>query len=90
MKERKSDRLDYGFWYDVAKYGNENWKGCFSEKEIAENAYTYKCEYDWSKANNSLSEAIKRVIELLHDDNNDEANYFIGEIEYDMEGLLDE
>ena len=82
--------LDYGFWYDVAKYGNENWKGFFSEKEIAENAYTYKCEYDWSKANNSLSEAIKRVIELLHDDNNDEANYFIGEIEYDMEGLLDE
>lgn len=45
--------LDYGFWYDVAKYGNENWKGCFSEKEISENAYTYKCEYDWSKANNS-------------------------------------
>lgn len=82
--------LDYGFWYDVAKYGNENWKGCFSEKEVADNAYTYKCEYDWSKANGSLSNVIKTVLELLHEDNGDDANYFIDEIENDMEVLLNE
>lgn len=82
--------LDYGFWYDVAKYGNENWKAYLSEKEVADAAYTYKCEYDWSKANGSLSGVIGTVLEALHDDNNDDANYFIDEIENDMEGLLDE
>lgn len=82
--------LDYGFWYDIAKYGNENWKGCFSEKEVADNAYTYKCEYDWSKANKSLSNVIKTILELLQEDNSEDANYFIDEIKYDMGGLLDE
>lgn len=55
--------LDYGFWYDVAKYGNENWKAYLSEKEVADAAYTYKCEYDWSKANGSLSGVIGTVLE---------------------------
>lgn len=28
--------LDYSFFYDLAKYCNDTWKGCFTEKEIAE------------------------------------------------------
>lgn len=36
--------LDYSFFYDLAKYCNDNWKGCFTEKEIAENAYEYLLE----------------------------------------------
>ena len=33
--------MEYGNFYDIAKYGNEAWRGFFSQKEIAENAYIY-------------------------------------------------
>lgn len=38
--------LDYSFFYDLAKYCNDTWKGCFTEKEIAENAYEYLVSYE--------------------------------------------
>ena len=40
--------MEYSDFYDIAEYGNENWKGCFTLKEIACNAYDYKAEYDYS------------------------------------------
>lgn len=32
----------------IARYGNDHWKGCFSEREIIENAEIYKADYDYS------------------------------------------
>ena len=40
--------LEYADFYDIAEYGNENWKGSFTPREIANNAYDYKVEYDYS------------------------------------------
>ena len=40
--------LEYADFYDIAEYGNENWKGSFTQKGIANNAYDYKAEYDYS------------------------------------------
>ena len=40
--------LDYADFYNIAEYGNENWTGNFSPREIANNAYDYKVEYDYS------------------------------------------
>ena len=40
--------LEYADFYDIAEYGNENWKGSFTLREIACNAYDYKVEYDYS------------------------------------------
>ena len=34
--------MNYAFWYDIAKYANEAWKGNFTEREVAINAYEYK------------------------------------------------
>ena len=40
--------LEYTDFYDIAEYGNEHWKGSFTPREIACNAYEYKAEYDYS------------------------------------------
>ena len=40
--------MTYDDFYKIAEYGNENWKGNFTPREIACNAYDYKAEYDYS------------------------------------------
>lgn len=40
--------LTYEDFYNIAEYGNENWKGNYTPKETACNAYDYKIEYDLS------------------------------------------
>ena len=51
--------------YLIAEYGNENWKGSFTPREIADNAYDYLCEFQASKANNEPTEIIKTLCSLL-------------------------
>ena len=60
--------MDCGFWYDIATYGNENWKGGFSEREVAENAYEYTEEWKLSINDGNVSETIKGVIRNLKED----------------------
>ena len=59
--------LDYADFYNIAKYGSENWKGNFSPREIACNAYDYKVEYDYSieqgKPTNTMIELCKLICE---------------------------
>lgn len=57
--------MDYEDFYDLAEYCNENWRGGFSHRETAINAYVYKTEYDTKGAE---SEVIKSLLEQLHDD----------------------
>lgn len=37
--------MTYEQFYDIAEKGNKLWRGKFSSKEIAQNAYDYKAEY---------------------------------------------
>ena len=59
--------MEYTDFYDIAEYGNENWKGNFSPREIACNAYDYKVEYDYSieqgKPTHTMIELCKLICE---------------------------
>ena len=70
--------LDYSFFYDIAEYGNANWKGNFSPKEIACYAYDYLVEFEESKAKGGyyISSTIQELLRLLDEDNTEEAIRF--------------
>lgn len=59
--------MEYLDFYNIAEYGNENWKGSFTPKEIAQNAYDYKVEYDLSieqgKPTRTMIELCKLIVE---------------------------
>ena len=59
--------LDYADFYNIAEYGNENWKGSFTPREIANNAYDYNVEYDYSinqgKPTHTMIELCKLICE---------------------------
>ena len=60
--------LDYSFFYDLAKYCNDTWKGCFTEKEIAENAYEYLVSYEDSIKDGTPNYNIQSLIHNLQED----------------------
>ena len=33
--------LEYGDFYDIAEYGNANWDGSYTQREVACNAYNF-------------------------------------------------
>ena len=74
--------IDYSFFYDIAKYGNTNWKGNFSSKEIACNAYDYLTEYEYSKGKGKyhITTTIQQLLYLLDEDNSEECNCWANEI----------
>lgn len=78
--------IDYGFFYDIANYGNANWKGNFSPKEIAQNAYDYLTEFEYSKAKGSyhVSPTIQELLALLDEDNTDECECWANEMRYEL------
>ena len=59
--------MTYDDFYTIAEYGNENWKGSFTPREIACNAYEYKVEYDYSieqgKPTHTMIELCKLICE---------------------------
>ena len=64
--------IDYSFFYTIAEYGNENWKGSFSPREVACNAYNYLCEFNSSKEDETPTEVIKTLYSLLIEDETEE------------------
>lgn len=77
--------LGFEFFYDVATYANENWKGKMSPKEVAYNAYEYTLSYEESKANGKPNAVMESLCEQLLDDayecgNNCPADRFYMEI----------
>lgn len=77
--------MEYGDFYDIAVYGNENWKGSFTPKEIACNAYDYYAEFKWSVKNKQLSATISTLCKNLIDDiesdpDNEQAAWWVNEI----------
>ena len=79
--------LEYKDFYDIATYGNENWKGSFTPKEIACNAYDYLVEFEESKKN-GVTETIKELIRLLAEDGDEDAKYWLYQIASEL-GLID-
>ena len=65
--------MEYEDFYDIALYGNETWKGSFSQKEIACNAYDYKMDFDYSKDTGTLASTIYELLKLLDEDSSEEA-----------------
>lgn len=64
-------------FYEIASYGNEAWKGCFTPKEVACNAYNYLCEFKSSKANGEPTHTTKALMKLLAEDGSEEAREWL-------------
>ena len=64
----------YDDFYAIAEYGNENWKGNFSPREIANNAYDYLCEYQASKIKGKPTRTMIELCKLICEDM-DYSNY---------------
>lgn len=60
--------LDYANFYDIAEYGNEHWKGKFSPKEVACNAYDYKVEYALSLTQGKPTHTMIELCRLICED----------------------
>lgn len=60
--------LDYGNFYDIAVYGNTNWKGSFTPKEIACNAYDYNSDYDYAMAQGKPNRTMIELCKLICED----------------------
>ena len=60
--------LDYKDFYNIAEYGNEHWKGKFSPKEVACNAYDYKVEYDLSLTQGKPTGTMIELCRLICED----------------------
>ena len=57
--------MDYNDFYTITEYGSENWKGCFTPREIANNAYDYKVEYDYSIEQDKPTHTMVELCKLI-------------------------
>lgn len=85
---RKQCRMEYGDFYDIASYGNEMWKGSFSQKETAENAYIYYVDFQYSKQKDKVANNIKELMKLLAEDGSDECKEWLYNIKTELD-LID-
>lgn len=78
--------LDYEFWYDLASYANGAWKGSFTPKEVATNAYNYctSWSYGW-ETDGKVSDIIVDLMLMLTEDGSEEANEFLEKIRTEIE-----
>lgn len=60
--------MDYNDFYTITEYGSENWKGCFTPREIANNAYDYKIEYDYSIEQGKPTRTMIELCKLICED----------------------
>lgn len=80
--------IDFEFFYNIASYGSENWKGNFSPREIACNAYCCLCEFQTSKETETPTQIMKFLYELLVEDGTETALDWAYEIASEL-GLID-
>lgn len=72
--------MEYANFYDIAEYGNANWKGNFSPREIAINAYDYLCEFEISKKYHLPTLVIQELLKLLKEDGSEETKNWYDQI----------
>ena len=77
--------LTYEDFYDIAEYGNSNWKGCFTPREIACNAYNYLVDFEYSKAKGGhISSTIQELLRLLDEDGSVECCFWANTIRNEL------
>ena len=77
--------MTYDDFYTIAEYGNENWKGCFTPKEIACNAYNYLVDFEQSKAKGGhISSTIHELLRLLDEDGSTECCFWSSKIKNEL------
>lgn len=60
--------LEYADFYNISEYASENWKGNFTQKEIACYAYDYKVEYDYSIEQSKPTRTMIELCKLICED----------------------
>ena len=60
--------MTYDNFYTIAEYGNEHWKGSFTPREVANNAYDYLCEYRYSVATGKPTRTMIELCKLICED----------------------
>ncbi len=73
--------MDYEFFYDLAVYSSENWRGKFTYKEIA--CYAHEWWLSWQECckNKKLNHDIQTLVENLEED---QENVFLNTIKLEM------
>ena len=77
--------MEFNDFYTIAEYGNDIWKGSFTPREIANNAYDYKTEYDYSIEQGKPTHTMIELCKLICEDM-DYADY--AEIQEESENAL--
>lgn len=72
--------INFDFFYRLAVYGNENWKGSFTDKEIKQNAEDYYAEFKYSKEQGKATHTMEELCKLLIADGDQEAMQFLYDI----------
>lgn len=75
-------------FYDIAEYGNANWKGNFTQEEVQYYAKEYYEEYKISKEQGAATHTIEELCKLLIEDmanGSTEAENFLQDIVNDLE-----
>lgn len=80
--------MEYLDFYDIAKYGNTAWKGGFSEREIANNAYEYYEEFRASSAYGVPTPTMIELCKLLVEDGTEESLHWAYQIASEL-GMFD-
>lgn len=81
-----AEQLEYGDFYDISVYANENWMGGNPEKLIAENAYDYYSDFQSAKRkgyitkDNTIFQMLMRLVEDGSEEALDWANKILNEI----------
>lgn len=68
--------MEYGIFYDIANYANAAWNGGLTEKETAENAHIYACEWEVSKKSGKATGIIRYLFQMLLEDGAEEAREY--------------
>ena len=69
----KAEKMTYEDFYDIAVYGNTNWKGSYTQKEIACYANDYYEDYKTSLLQGRLTYSLQELCENLYADNDEDA-----------------
>lgn len=72
--------MDFMDFYDLAVYCNTAFKGNFTPREIAENAYDYFVEYNESVENGEPTDIINTICDMLSNDGSEESDYYLNRI----------
>lgn len=80
--------MEYRDFYNIAEYLNGINRNVFSAREMAENAYNYCADFQWSKENEEIAHVIQELAKLLAEDGSDECKDWLYEMATEL-GLLD-